>query len=753
MNWWHSPCGLQAGTSTVNGPSAPLATACVSTNLNGANVDESINLNGVIAGESMKLNGANVVESTNLYGATVREVRESMNLSSVTVGESMSVNGTLVQDPIENWTKEILQECLQRYFALRVLRVRPPEVKTLRRLAWALSAGALLLPDHQKCGRWSPTTAILIESFFPLTNPFTIQISNISIRGLDLPPALGRTRNPHRCVALTELKEILQGGHLLKASNTIVFRKLLYKFQCLFSLLEDVDSSCTTLIASLSISSSYHAPSEIIVDSAATSTSTSTGCNAHVLRDMLAQVLFLEGKVVASQSQTGECPVYMWREFPCVRLLALKAWIKSQLYNYKQGQIADCREEKAWKTGGAISDGQSLSRFALAEINAEAALPVTLVDEDQLQCSSSAGFDDFSRIRVQKVETYMEISTAPVAACNEFIADYPLPSSHVASFMIEPAVISEGGCGDNMATGDRHFCQQQRHDTNISSDGRLFTSNEESLFNHVTQCKQEEVDEQNKENEEKKMQEEEEQVYCWCRRGDNGSLMVACEGCDEWFHYSCCGIQPPPKKRPQQQRATVNIVGGSPASSQRSKKQQLRRLDEDAPFKCIVCCEVGGTSYPFQWPCDLLGEQTKQLVATWSGKYEPASAASSTPAKVKPKEGKNASEEIIETVINNIGSVETTEAVVVMPEPVQVTKRDDSAEKVTIGDDPAVKIRKKRARAAVGSAFCTGRDNTSVAVQAREPKQLKFTAMSAISDFIRLHAVVVGTANDRLMLT
>jgi len=29
------------------------------------------------------------------------------------------------------------------------------------------------------------------------------------------------------------------------------------------------------------------------------------------------------------------------------------------------------------------------------------------------------------------------------------------------------------------------------------------------------------------------------QLYCVCRMPDNGELMVACDGCDEWFHFKC----------------------------------------------------------------------------------------------------------------------------------------------------------------------------------------------------------------------
>lgn len=33
-----------------------------------------------------------------------------------------------------------------------------------------------------------------------------------------------------------------------------------------------------------------------------------------------------------------------------------------------------------------------------------------------------------------------------------------------------------------------------------------------------------------------------ETLYCICRRPDNGELMVACDGCDEWFHFKCMEI-------------------------------------------------------------------------------------------------------------------------------------------------------------------------------------------------------------------
>ncbi|GMG31075.1 unnamed protein product [Ambrosiozyma monospora] len=33
-----------------------------------------------------------------------------------------------------------------------------------------------------------------------------------------------------------------------------------------------------------------------------------------------------------------------------------------------------------------------------------------------------------------------------------------------------------------------------------------------------------------------------EEVFCLCRKIDDGELMVACDGCDEWYHFRCVGM-------------------------------------------------------------------------------------------------------------------------------------------------------------------------------------------------------------------
>lgn len=34
----------------------------------------------------------------------------------------------------------------------------------------------------------------------------------------------------------------------------------------------------------------------------------------------------------------------------------------------------------------------------------------------------------------------------------------------------------------------------------------------------------------------------EEEVYCFCRKPDDGRLMIACDECNEWYHVDCLGL-------------------------------------------------------------------------------------------------------------------------------------------------------------------------------------------------------------------
>jgi hypothetical protein len=39
-----------------------------------------------------------------------------------------------------------------------------------------------------------------------------------------------------------------------------------------------------------------------------------------------------------------------------------------------------------------------------------------------------------------------------------------------------------------------------------------------------------------------KKKEEEEEVYCLCRKPDNGDFMIGCDFCNEWYHGKCVGV-------------------------------------------------------------------------------------------------------------------------------------------------------------------------------------------------------------------
>ena len=46
----------------------------------------------------------------------------------------------------------------------------------------------------------------------------------------------------------------------------------------------------------------------------------------------------------------------------------------------------------------------------------------------------------------------------------------------------------------------------------------------------------------------KENQEPEGELYCTCRRPDDGSKMVCCDECEEWFHLRCTDLEEPPEE-------------------------------------------------------------------------------------------------------------------------------------------------------------------------------------------------------------
>jgi hypothetical protein len=61
------------------------------------------------------------------------------------------------------------------------------------------------------------------------------------------------------------------------------------------------------------------------------------------------------------------------------------------------------------------------------------------------------------------------------------------------------------------------------------------------------------------------------EAHCLCREGDDGSAMVCCDSCEQWFHTRCVGIR---------------------------RKKDLDALDA---YVCMRCAQKRGQRYVFAW--------------------------------------------------------------------------------------------------------------------------------------------------------
>ncbi|KAK9498256.1 hypothetical protein O3M35_004112 [Rhynocoris fuscipes] len=58
-----------------------------------------------------------------------------------------------------------------------------------------------------------------------------------------------------------------------------------------------------------------------------------------------------------------------------------------------------------------------------------------------------------------------------------------------------------------------------------------------------------------------------------CHRPDDGSAMIACDSCDQWFHWICVGIQEPPESDWYCRKCTLKMDGGSEKRKKHKKKK------------------------------------------------------------------------------------------------------------------------------------------------------------------------------------
>jgi hypothetical protein len=107
--------------------------------------------------------------------------------------------------------------------------------------------------------------------------------------------------------------------------------------------------------------------------------------------------------------------------------------------------------------------------------------------------------------------------------------------------------------------------------------------------------------------------------YCWCRGADDGSPMVQCDGCDEWFHSSCMGLTKqkataPKGSGPESGRDAVkgelsvppSIKGKAKSKTKGTAIKTSKQLEGvvDICFYCIACTEDMGEMYPHRWESD-----------------------------------------------------------------------------------------------------------------------------------------------------
>jgi hypothetical protein len=79
-------------------------------------------------------------------------------------------------------------------------------------------------------------------------------------------------------------------------------------------------------------------------------------------------------------------------------------------------------------------------------------------------------------------------------------------------------------------------------------------------------------------------------VYCYCRLGDDGSPMVSCDCCEEWFHCGCVGYD-----------SDARGLGGQVGKQQQQRKKKALHANAESSYLCISCCVASGRAYPYAW--------------------------------------------------------------------------------------------------------------------------------------------------------
>ena len=82
----------------------------------------------------------------------------------------------------------------------------------------------------------------------------------------------------------------------------------------------------------------------------------------------------------------------------------------------------------------------------------------------------------------------------------------------------------------------RYVPEAESTDTRAAGRKRVHTETREDTKRAKSSTDDEEEEEEDDDDE------EDDSEYCICRRGNDGSPMICCNRCGEWFHFRCVGL-------------------------------------------------------------------------------------------------------------------------------------------------------------------------------------------------------------------
>ena len=93
------------------------------------------------------------------------------------------------------------------------------------------------------------------------------------------------------------------------------------------------------------------------------------------------------------------------------------------------------------------------------------------------------------------------------------------------------------------------------------------------------------------------------ELYCWCRKIDDGSIMVCCENCEIWYHAACVNYPVERRRRKRKtNRETENYVEQTFSEFIGEKALVTADIElQDDAYVCIACCFSSNLEYKFKF--------------------------------------------------------------------------------------------------------------------------------------------------------